>query len=302
VDHALALAALPGVTVVTFGDLMRVPGSSPRRDGEMPRNLTRARAEGADVRVVYSPLDALRIAVDEPHRQVVFLGVGFETTAPTLAAAIQRARAAGVDNFSLLSAAKTIPEAMGALARAPDLQIHGFLCPGHVSAVIGSEVYRPLAERDGVACAIAGFEPLEILEGVAALVDQVTGARPRVDNCYRGVVRPEGNPRATETLYQVFEPCAATWRGIGAIAGSGLAIRDTLARFDAARRFVVSLEAPREPEGCRCGDVLKGIIDPFDCALFGATCTPDRPRGACMVSSEGSCAASYNYRLEEAPS
>jgi hydrogenase expression/formation protein HypD len=299
VDHALALAAFQEVTIATFGDMMRVPGSMPREDGEMPKNLIRARAEGADVRVVYSPLDALKIAKSNPLRQVVFLGVGFETTAPTLAAAIQRARVEAVENFSLLTATKTIPEAMASLAGAPDLKIDGFLCPGHVSAVIGSEVYRPLAERAGLACAIAGFEPLEILEGLAALVDQVIEERPVVANCYGSVVRAEGNPTAKDILYQVFEPCAGRWRGIGIIEGSGLAIRDRFIEFDAAKRFEVFLDDPREPEGCRCGDVLKGIIDPFECALFAEACTPAHPRGACMVSSEGSCAASYNYRLEE---
>ncbi len=204
VDHALALAAVDGVTLTTFGDMMRVPGSP--TDDAPDRTLTLARAAGADVRVVYSPLDALDLARREPRRQVVFLGVGFETTAPALAATVLRAEAEGISNFSLLSAAKTIPEAMALLASADDLALDGFLCPGHVSAILGEAPYRPLADERGLACAIAGFEPAEILAGLVSLVRQIQEGAARVDNCYAGVVLPDGNPRARETMYRVFAP------------------------------------------------------------------------------------------------
>lgn len=296
VDHALALAAVDGVTITTFGDMMRVPGS-PLADAPN-RTLDLARAAGADVRVVYSPLDALDLAARNPDRHVVFLGVGFETTAPALAATVLRARADSRDNFSMLSAAKTIPEALTLLATDEDIALDGFLCPGHVSAVLGTEVYRPLANDYGLACAVAGFEAGEILEGLVALVRQIEAQQLTVDNCYPGVVRAEGNPKARAILYEVFQPADTPWRGLGVIPGSGLEIRPELEAFDAAKRFDVSRPAPEEPRGCRCGDVLKGVIAPRECPLFGAVCTPETPKGACMVSSEGSCAASYYYRLE----
>ncbi|MDJ0763173.1 MAG: hydrogenase formation protein HypD [Myxococcota bacterium] len=299
VDHALAFAEKKGVVIATFGDLMRVPGSSPQDGDGVPRSLTTARAKGADVRVVYSALDAIEIARKSPQLEVVFLGVGFETTAPALAATILKAAEQDIKNFSMLSAAKTIPEAMDVLSSAEDLNLNGFLCPGHVSAILGSEMYRPLAEKYGLACAIAGFEPGEILCGLNSLISQTMAGKPMVDNCYASVVRDQGNPIAREMMYRVFKPCDSVWRGIGSIRGSGLCIRAELAGFDAAKKFDVSLPRPREPKGCRCGEVLRGVIDPPKCALFGKACTPDAPQGACMVSSEGSCAASYNYQLGE---
>jgi hydrogenase expression/formation protein HypD len=297
VDHALALADRKEVTITTFGDLMRVPGSPGA--GGAARTLGNARAMGADVRVVYSSLDALAVAAIEPKRHVVFLGVGFETTAPGLAATVLRAEAQKLDNFSMLSAAKTIPEAMDLLAGADDVALDGFLCPGHVSAILGTEPYRRMVEQHGLACAVAGFEPAEIVRGLASLLRQVKEDAPRVDNCYPGAVRATGNPAARAVMYRGFEPVDAKWRGLGVIHGSGLGIRDAFARFDAARRFDVSLPEPEEPAGCRCGEVLKGVIGPEACSLFGEVCTPEHPKGACMVSSEGSCAASYHYRLEE---
>lgn len=302
VDHALALAAMERVIIATFGDMLRVPGSDAGNGEGTIRSLATSRAAGADVRVVYSPLDALRIAQGRPDREVVFLGVGFETTAPALAATVIRAKEMGLTNFSMLSAAKTIPEAMEVLASAGDLKLDGFLCPGHVSAILGSAVYEPLAVRHGLACAVAGFEAVEILRGIASLVTQVADNAPTVQNCYGGVVRGEGNPAALDILHRVFEPEDSVWRGVGPIPGSGLAIRSAYRAFDAARRFEVALPPPAEPKGCRCGEVLKGLIEPPECPLFGEICTPDHPRGACMVSSEGSCAASYNYRAWEANS
>lgn len=299
IDHALALAKRPGVVIATFGDLMRVPGSSNPKTDEAPRSLMNARAKGADIRVVYSALDAIEIARQHPKLEVVFLGVGFETTAPGLAASIMKAAETNVENFSMLSAAKTIPEAMEVLANADDLALDGFLCPGHVSAIIGCEIYRPLAQKHGLACVIAGFEAEEILRGLDALVSQVEAGQACVENCYESVVRSEGNPIAREIMYRVFEPCASVWRGVGSIECSGLGIRRELAAYDAKKKFDVTLPEPREPEGCRCGDVLRGVIDPVECGLFAKSCTPEQPHGACMVSSEGSCGASYNYQLGE---
>ncbi len=301
VDHALALSALEDVTVASFGDLLRVPGSALKKGQKAP-SLADARARGGDVQVVYSPLDALRLAQERRTRQVVFLGVGFETTAPVLAATIVQAAELGLDNFFLLAAAKTIPGALAILAASDELGLDGLLCPGHVSVILGSEIYRPLAEQHRVPCAIAGFEPLEILRGLVALLEQAQSGVARVDNCYPGAVQPEGNPKARAVMDQVFEPADSAWRGLGVIPQSGLAIREPYAAFDAARQLSVELPEPREPEGCRCGDVLRGLLDPAECGLFGALCTPADPKGACMVSSEGSCAARYLFLSEHGDS
>ena len=293
-DHALALAGLPDVTIATFGDLIRVPGSRPS-GGEVAPSLQHSRARGADVRVVYSPMDALTLAIREPERQVVFLGVGFETTTPTIAATIRRARQQKVPNFTVLGAHKTIPEAMHVLATTGELGIDGFLCPGHVSIIIGTQAYEPLVRDAGVPCAIAGFEPEEMLRGLASLQRQALDGRPEVDNCYPGAVREQGNPTARAVMNEVFEPSDSNWRGIGTIEHSGLTIRPEFSGFDAAERFDVQLPPPVEPKGCRCGDVLRGVIEPAECPLFGRGCTPESPQGACMVSSEGSCAARFQY-------
>lgn len=295
VDYALALASRADVIIATFGDLMRVPGSASPALAARPPTLARARADGADVRVVYSPADAVTLARDHGDRQVVMLGVGFETTTPTVAAAVLLARRQGLANFSVLSANKTVPIAMAVLADADDLALDGFLCPGHVSIIIGPEPYEALARDHGMACAIAGFEPDEIVAGLVSLVDQTLRARPRVHNAYASVVRAGGNAKARALTARVFRPCDSVWRGIGMIPGTGLAIVDELAEFDAGRRFEVSLPEAVEPSGCRCGEVLRGVIEPDHCPLFGRACTPENPRGACMVSSEGSCAARYLY-------
>jgi len=294
IDHALALAALPDVTIVTFGDLLRVPGSR-RSDDKAPPSLQHARATGADVRIVYSSSDALKIASDEPQRQIVFLGVGFETTVPTIAATAKRAQAGAIPNFSILGAHKTIPEAMLVLATMGELGLNGFLCPGHVSAIIGPEAYEPLASEHGIPCAIAGFEPVEMLRGIASLHNQVLTESPAVDNNYPAVVRPGGNAKARQVMTDVFEPCDGAWRGVGVIPHSGLQFRDEFREYDAAHRFDVELPPPVEPAGCRCGDVLRGLIQPQECELFGKACRPESPHGACMVSSEGSCAARFHF-------
>jgi len=292
VDHALALAALSDVVVVTFGDMMRVPGSA-------GSSLLRARAAGADVRVVYSPREALTLAHAQKQKQIVFLSVGFETTTPGVAATLLEARREGVGNLSALTANKTIPEALSTLAASAELRLDGLLCPGHVSVVLGPEVYQPIAARFGIPCAIAGFEAVEILRGLAALVDQVAGGVARVDNCYPAAVRPGGNPKARQLLDEVFEPCDADWRGLGVIPRSGLRLREAFAHLDAARRFEVELPEPVEPRGCRCGEVLRGAVAPDECPLFAGACTPEQPIGACMVSSEGSCAAAFAHASED---
>lgn len=296
VDHALALARLPGVRLTTFGDMMRVPGSRP--DHAPAPTLLHARAQGAQVEVVYSPRMALQRARENPHEKVIFLGVGFETTTPTVAAVLREARDTGVSNFSVLAAHKTIPEAMALLAGAEDLGLAGYLAPGHVSVILGTAPYEALARDHHMAVSIGGFEAVEVLRALASLVEQVERGEFRVDNLYPGAVRPEGNPVARALVDEVFEAADVAWRGIGVLPHSGLAIRAEYADLDAARRFSVDLPAPVEPRGCRCGEVLRGVLDPSGCPLFGKVCTPDHPVGACMVSSEGSCAAAYHYATE----
>ncbi|MBN1962077.1 MAG: hydrogenase formation protein HypD [Deltaproteobacteria bacterium] len=291
IDHALALSHLSSVTLTTFGDLLRVPGS-PDSD-EITNNLIHAKARGADIRVVYSPLEALKVAREHPSREIVFLGVGFETTTPIIAATILNAQREGLNNFSVLCAHKTIPEAMAMLANSDELKLDGFLAPGHVSVVLGHSAYTELAIRYNVPCVIAGFEAIEIVRALSCLVAQCQSGRAVVENCYSAVVHINGNPRARHILSQVFEPCDSIWRGLGIIAHSGLRLRSEYAKFDAALKFSVSLKKSIEPVGCHCGEVLRGILDPVLCPLFGKTCTPENPIGACMVSSEGSCAARY---------
>ena len=291
IDHAVALCRVEGVTVVTFGDMMKVPGSS--------SSLERERADGRDVRVVYSPLDGLRLASEQPERKVVFLGIGFETTVPGVAASILEADRSGVSNFLVLSAHKVMPPAMEALAGDPEIEVDGFLCPGHVSVIIGAEAYRFIAEDYGIPCVVAGFEPLDVLRAVDMLAAQVVDDRAEVEIQYRRAVRPEGNRKAWAFVEQVFERSDAGWRGIGTIEGSGLKIRDRFRRFDAAEMLEVDVEPTVEPKGCICGAVLKGTKTPGACGLFGKRCTPEHPVGACMVSSEGTCAAWFRYGADE---
>ena len=287
VDHALALARRTDTIVATFGDLARVPGSTDSLQDE--------KARGADIRIVYSPLDAVALARKNPEREVVFLGVGFETTTPTIAGAILEARRLGLTNFSVLSANKTMPAPMAALTADPDLAIDGYLCPAHVATVIGAEGFRSLAENYGIPCVITGFEPLDILQGLLMLTRQARAVEARVEIQYSRFVRPEGNTKAREIMARIFAPGDADWRGIGPIPGSGLRIRDEFADYDAARKLPVIVEPAREPAGCRCGEILKGKLAPRACPLFDAACTPENPIGACMVSSEGACAAAYKY-------
>lgn len=287
-DAAIHLARNPGVTVATFGDMLRVPGSS--------TSLEKIAAAGGDVRVVYSPLEALRLAEQNPQRTVVFLGVGFETTAPLIAAAVITARKRGIANFSVLPLLKTIPEALRFIASAPDIQVDGFLLPGHVSTIIGVQPYEFLVKEFARPCCIAGFELLDILEGILILLERLRSGRPeQVAIQYSRSVRREGNRTARQLLAEVFEPTDAVWRGLGRIAGSGLRLRDRYAEFDARTKFAIPAPTARVIKGCRCGEVLLGIISPPECDLFARSCTPEEPVGPCMVSSEGACAAYYRY-------
>lgn len=289
-DRALALAQVPGVILVTFGDMVRVPGSR--------NSLAQAKAVGADVRVVYSPLDALRLAQDNPARPVIFLGVGFETTAPMVASTVLAAEAAGLENFFVYSTHKLTPPATRAILDSGEVALDGIIGPGHVTAIIGSEAWKFLPEEYGIPCAVAGFEPLDILQAVLALVEMVEAGRPAVTNAYARAVRPGGNAAAREALERVFAVVEADWRGLGRIPASGLALREEYARFDAMRRFPFDVAPARELPGCRCGDVLRGVLLPTECPLFGRACTPLAPVGPCMVSAEGACAAYYQYRAD----
>ena len=286
-DTALSIAHLPEVILTTFGDMLRVPGSH--------GSLERARAGGADVRMVYSTLDALAIARSNPGRAVVFLGVGFETTAPTVAAAVLQAEAEGLANFSILSLHKLTPPAMRAILDTGEVRVSGIIGPGHVTTIIGPEAWRFLPRDYRMPCAIAGFEPLDILQAIWALVDMVEGEAPDVRNAYSRSVRPKGNRVAQQLMERVFRTADAEWRGLGTLARSGLILSDKYASFDAARRFPVKAEASREPAGCLCGQVLRGITTPPECPLFGKACRPEHPVGPCMVSGEGACAAYMQY-------
>jgi hydrogenase expression/formation protein HypD len=286
-DRAIALSRVPGVVIATFGDMLRVPGSR--------ASLEEAKAAGADVRMVYSTIDALRIASDNPNRSVVFLGIGFETTAPTVAASILRARERGIKNYYVLSLHKLCPPAIRAILDAGEVRLDGLICPGHVSTVIGARPWESVAHEYHIPGVISGFEPLDILQAVSMLVAQVERGEARVEIAYRRGVRPEGNPEALRVMEQVFETGPARWRGLGEIAGSGLKIRGEYQEFDAERAFNIAPEPTRESEGCLCGEILRGVKMPLDCSLFGKACTPEHPVGPCMVSSEGSCAAYYLY-------
>lgn len=286
-DKVIALARLPGVIITTFGDLLKVPGSS--------SSLQQARAEGNDIRIVYSALEALDIARENPGRPVIFVGIGFETTAPGIAASILQAEQEKFKNYHVLSLHKLTPPVMKALLDSGDARLDGIVCPGHVSTIIGSNPYQPLAKDYSIACVISGFELLDILQCIAMLVEQVERGEPKVEIAYRRAVRPEGNQQALSLMDRVFELSPATWRGIGSVPQSGLKIRQEYQDFDAEKVFTIQPEAPCEPAGCICGAILRGVKVPLDCELFKKACTPEHPVGPCMVSSEGSCAAYYHY-------
>jgi hydrogenase expression/formation protein HypD len=286
-DWAIALSKVPDLILTTFGDMVRVPGST--------ESLQDAKAAGADVRMVYSTLDALKAARENPARPVVFLGIGFETTAPTIAAAILQAHKDGLENFSVLSLHKLTPPATQAILSSGEIALDGILGPGHVTTIIGADAWRFLPARYGLPVAVAGFEPLDILQAVADLVDMIEDGKPAVSNSYARSVTPEGNRIALVTLERVFELGTADWRGLGLVPSSGLSIRPEFAQFDAARLFDVDPGPLKEHKGCRCGDVLRGTLSPPQCPLFDKACTPMRPIGPCMVSAEGACAAFYRF-------
>jgi len=289
VDRAIAIACLPNTMVATFGDLVRVPGSA--------SSLEKARAaRGAAVSIVYSPLDALHLAEANPGTTVVFLGVGFETTAPTIGWTIREASRRKLGNYAVLCAHKTMPQAMSALLNSGEIRVDGFMCPGHVSIIIGARAYEFICRDHHIPCVVAGFEPADMAAALELLLEQHAAGVAKVEIEYSRSVTWDGNPAAQKLLADVFEPADAVWRGLGVIPGSGLRIRSAYVRFDAAARFPdLDLPPTAEPHGCRCGEVLRGLIVPHDCPLFGRRCTPATPVGACMVSSEGTCAAHFRY-------
>jgi hydrogenase expression/formation protein HypD len=288
IDRALAIAARAEVIFCSFGDMLRVPGS--RKD------LFTVKSEGGDVRVVYSPMDAVALAGKHPDRQVVFFAVGFETTAPANAMAVVQAARLGLRNFSLLVAQVLVPPAIRAVLSSPSNRVQGILAAGHVCTITGLDQYRPIAAEFRVPIVVTGFEPLDILQGVLMCVKQLEAGRHEVENQYTRSVRPEGNRAAIRQIDEVFQPVPRKWRGIGEIPASGLALRDAYAEFDAQRRFDVSGITAAEPAECIAGEVLQGHKKPHDCSVFGIRCTPERPLGAPMVSGEGACAAYYRYR------
>jgi hydrogenase expression/formation protein HypD len=288
-DAFLALGQEPQTTLTSFGDMLRVPGSHASLEG--------LRAQGAEVRVVYSPLDAVELARQTPEKQVVFFGVGFETTMPATALAIQTAAGYGLDNFSVWCVHKTMPAALKALLASGEVRVSGLLCPGHVTTIIGAAAYDFIPADFGLPCAVTGFEPVDMLLGIESILRQLKEGQARVDNVYTRAAKIPANPRARELLAEVFAPEDAAWRGLGVIPGSGARIREKYARFDARSRFPQVWErlTPPPPSPCRCGEVLRGVLRPGQCPLFAQRCTPAQPLGPCMVSAEGACAAAYRY-------
>mgnify|MGYP000156116909 CR=1 FL=1 len=286
-DRAIELSSKPDVILCTFGDMLRVPGSK--------SSLQKQRGKGAEIRVVYSPFEVLEIAKANPKKRVVFLGIGFETTAPTVAATLKSAASIGIDNLYFLSLHKILIPAMEALVSSKDLNIDGFICPGHVSVIIGSNAYQEFVKRYHKPCVIAGFEPLDILQAILMLVEQIENGISEVEVQYKRAVRPEGNPSALKVMWEVFEVADSNWRGLGLIPKSGLKIRKGFSVLDAEEEFELTHIQSEEPPGCRCGEVLRGAIRPPQCPLFKKICTPQNPIGACMVSSEGTCAAYFKY-------
>ncbi|HWR73714.1 MAG TPA: hydrogenase formation protein HypD [Nitrospirota bacterium] len=287
VDAAIWIAKQPGTVLVTFGDMMRVPGGK--------QSLMEARSEGADVQIMYSPMDALKLAQRETKKRVVFFATGFETTSPLIAGTVFAAKQEGVKNFSVYSSHKTVPLAIKALLDSPDVNVDGFIMPGHVSTMIGLKPYEFIATNYKKPSVITGFEAQEIILGILMIVRQISKKEAKVENAYPIVVRPEGNPKAMKLLNDVFEPSDAYWRGIGTLPGTGLKLREQYREFDAEVRFKPETTGIPEPELCSCGDILRGVKVPTECPLFGTGCTPDSPVGPCMVSTEGSCAAYFKY-------
>lgn len=293
IDQMIELASDPQVTLCTYGDMLRVVGKQ--------GSLEQARARGADVRIIYSALDALELATSLPDRQIVLAAVGFETTTPPTAVAIQRAAQAGIDNFSALVSHKRILPAMRALLDSGEVGVDGFILPGHVSVILGSEIYRPIVDHYRMPCVVTGFEGTQITAALARLIEMCQAGTPLLENLYPQAVTPQGNTVAQQIIEEVFEPTTVAWRGLGELPDSGLSIRKRYAMFDARRRFKLSAADNTEPPGCRCGEVICGKVLPVDCRLFGTVCTPVNAIGPCMVSSEGTCQAWFKYHRRLAP-
>ncbi|MDY7036411.1 MAG: hydrogenase formation protein HypD [Thermodesulfobacteriota bacterium] len=290
IDAFIEIARLDGVIMATFGDLMQVPGSE--------SSLQNERAKGQDIRVVSSPFDAVRMSKEQQNRKVVFAGIGFETTAPATAAAIAAGREENLKNFFIYSSHKKLPPALFALMENNAIQVDGLILPGHVSAVVGAEAYRPFFNTYRIPCVVAGFEPLDVLQAVFLLVDQIEKNEPTLVNAYQRVVNSRGNEKAQAMMDHVFEEYDAEWRGLGMIKDSGLKMRETFSDFDAEKMLTFHVAESEEPKGCACGDILTGVKVPIDCPLYKKVCTPMSPVGPCMVSSEGTCAAFYRYDIK----
>ena len=291
IDAFIELSKVNGVIITTFGDLMRVPGTE--------SSLQKERAGGRDIRIVYSTIDALEIAQKNPDKKVVFLGVGFETTAPTIAASVYSARQMNIKNFFVYSAHKLVPPALDALMSADDARIHGFILPGHVSIVIGTNAYQQFFDKYRIPCVVAGFEPTDLLKAISMLVEQIETNAPKVENGYPRAVTSSGNRKAKTIMNDVFTTVDANWRGIGTILKSGLNIRNEFAGYNARKMFDFEVPDSKDPKGCACGEILTGAKIPPECPLYKSVCTPVDPVGACMVSSEGTCAAYYRYHRDE---
>jgi len=287
IDKAIAYAEKENIILTTFGDMMKVPGTF--------SSLSTEKSKGREIKVVYSAADALQLAISNPEKIVVFLGVGFETTIPTVAVSILDAKMNGIKNYYVLSMHKLIPPALRALLDDKEVCVDGFILPGHVSTIIGVEAYKVIPEEYGVACAITGFEPVDILQGILLLVKQIVCGKPRVENQYRRVVKEHGNPKAQRLIEEVFEPTDCEWRGLGVIPRSGLKIKDKYSDFDIEKKIKIKIQKRKKNTRCICGEILRGVKTPLDCTLFGKRCTPENPVGPCMVSSEGTCAAYYKY-------
>ncbi|MCF8010190.1 MAG: hydrogenase formation protein HypD [Clostridiales bacterium] len=286
-ERMIALSRIPGVTITTFGDMLRVPG--------LHTTLEKERASGASIKIVYSPADAAALAREKPEQEIIFLGVGFETTAPLVALGIQQAYELNIHNFSVYPANKIMPPAIDTLLNNNKMSLDGFILPGHVSITTGKQPFNFIGDNYGIPAVITGFTPVDILNSIYTLLDRIISKEPEVVNAYRWAVKESGNPEAQKAINNCFYCGQAPWRGFGFIENSGLLIKDKYSHYDAARRFSIDIQEPPEPKGCRCGELLQGLITPPECPLFARKCTPANPVGPCMVSSEGACAAYYQY-------